>query len=177
MCSSQSNKKKRGRRTDTKDMTLTDEVILPSVFDHKTASIVRRTCNVTTKMPWIVRRILDLVVGFQKIEYVHCNWNCQYSNIKLLCVKENQHKIGNFISSGHCLPHLYVLFSAVHIILRRFFSKAIQDQNCDSDIIFGAFQFISDGNRMCKNASNTHSLPPRLVQSLYCDKVFETQQA
>jgi len=57
-------------------MPLTDEVILPSVFDQKTASIFRRTCNVATKTPWIVRRILDLVMSFQKIEYVHCNWNC-----------------------------------------------------------------------------------------------------
>jgi len=57
-------------------MTHTDEVILPSVSDHKTASIVRRTCTVATKTSWIVRRILDLVMGFQKIEYVHCNWNC-----------------------------------------------------------------------------------------------------
>lgn len=65
----------------------------------------------------------------------------------------------NFISSVHCFPHLYVLSSAVHILLRRVFSKGIQDQNCDSAIIFGAFQFISDGNRMCNNANNTHSLP------------------
>jgi len=65
----------------------------------------------------------------------------------------------NFISSVHCFPHLYVLSSAVRILLRRFFSKCIQDKNCDSDIIFGAFQFISDGNRMCNNANNTHSLP------------------